>query len=181
VKFNLVSFYKNITNQTPKVILIYGFYFSLIVVFSLAVIRDLIYARYFNASIETLTLVGAFMGYYLLHIKQKFLIANYILYGVATFPILLLIAMNHFANFSIIYTILLPLAYFFLFDLKKAIGFSLSTYLGLIFIIRYQQLIYVNEPYLHNPMVLFNIFLTALLIFSFGLFITSLSINLIVI
>ena len=51
-------------------ILLYGFHFSFLFIFALAILRDLYFQHYFNASINLFAWLSTGASYYLLHYKK---------------------------------------------------------------------------------------------------------------
>jgi len=153
-----------------KEILLYGFHFSFIFIFTLAVLRDVYFVHYFNASINFFSLVLSIISYYLLHVKFKENIASNIIMFIAIFPLYFLIYFNHFGNMVIVYVILLPIAAYFLLAFKKALIVNLFMYLLLIGMLYYIYTIEPNAPILSNPLALINIAFASLFIMFFGIF-----------
>ncbi len=151
-------------------ILLYGFHFSFIFVFTLAVTRDLLYEHYFNATISSSAILASVMSYYFLHYKHKILLSSYIIIGTSVIPLFILIYFNHFGNMVIIYVILLPIIAFFLLDLKKAIVINFLIYALLIGMLYTIYAINPEAPILNNPLALINITFASMFIIFFGVF-----------
>ena len=151
-------------------ILLYGFHFNFLLIFTLAVIRDLYFGNYFNSSINFLALFTTALSYYLLHFKGKNNLASNIIVTTAIVPLYILIYFNQFGNMVIIYVIFLPLAAFFLLEFKKAIIVNFLMYSLLISMLYYISTINPDAPILNNPLALINIVFASILILFFGIF-----------
>ncbi|WP_154806491.1 sensor histidine kinase [Sulfurovum lithotrophicum] len=151
-------------------ILLYGFHFSFLFIFILAVIRDLLFGNYFNASINFSALVTTAFSYYLLHFWSKKELASYLIIAIAVIPLYILIYFNHFGNMVIIYVILLPLATFFLIPFKKALIINGFIYILLIGILYYLSIAQPETPIINNPLALINIAFVSMLTVFFGIF-----------
>ena len=151
-------------------ILLYGFHFSFIFIFTLAVIRDVYLEHYFNASVNFSALFMSCLSYYLLHFKGKVDVTSNIIMAIAVIPLYTLIYFNHFGNMVIVYVILLPIAVFFLMDFKKALIINFFMYLLLIAMLYYISLVNPEAPILNNPLALINIAFASMFIMFFGIF-----------
>ena len=159
--------YKQMGHQQ---ILLYGFHFSFIVIFSLAVVRDLMFGNIFNASINFIGFFSTVISYYLLHFKHKERLASYLIIFIAIIPLYILIYFNHFGNMVIVYVILIPLAVFLLLRFKEALIFNLFIFLLLIVMLYYISIVQPNAPILNNPKALINITFVSILTMFFGIF-----------
>lgn len=166
--FNLYKYfpYKNMNHHE---ILLYGFHITFFFIFPLAIMRDIYFSNYFNAGVNSLTLSLSILSYYLLHYKQKIKLASYIIILVAVIPLYILIYFNHFSNLVIIYVVLLPLAPFFLLDLKPALFVNFFMYLLLIVMLYYISIVNPSNTLLNNPLALINIVFASMFIVSFGI------------
>ena len=153
-----------------KEILLYGFHFSFFLVFSLAVIRDILFVHYFNASVNFIAFSLTFLSYLLLHYKNKNELSSYLIMFTAVFPLYFLIYFNHFGNLVIVYVILLPIAAFFLLEFKPAIIVSVFMYILLVVMLYYIHQVDPNAPILNNPLALINIIFASIFILFFGVF-----------
>jgi len=151
-------------------ILLYGFHFSFIFMFFLAVIRDLYFLHFFNASVNFSALSMTLVSYYLLHYHHKRELSSHIILAIAVVPLYILIYFNHFGNMVIVYVILLPIAVFFLMDFKKALIINFLMYILLISMLYYISLINPDVPILNNPLALINITFASMFIIFFGIF-----------
>lgn len=151
-------------------ILLYGFHFSFVVIFTLAVIRDLIFGNVFNASINFSGLFSTIISYYFLHFKNKENLASYLIILIAIIPLYILIYFNHFGNLVIIYVMLIPLAVFFLLPFRQAVIFNFLIFLLLICMLYYISTVQPNAPILNNPKALINITFVSILTMFFGIF-----------
>ncbi len=151
-------------------ILLYGFHFSFIFMFFLAVIRDLYFLHFFNASINFTAFGMTLVSYYLLHYHHKRELSSHIILAIAVIPLYILIYFNHFGNMVIVYVILLPIAVFFLMDFKKALIINFLMYILLISMLYYISLINPEAPILSNPLALINITFASMFIIFFGIF-----------
>jgi len=151
-------------------ILLYGFHFNFIFIFSLAVSRDLYFGNLFNASVNFSALFITTLSYYLLHFKQKVSLASNIIVAIAIIPLYILIYFNHFGNMVIIYVIFLPLAAFFLLEFKKALFVNFYMYVLLATMLYHISIVNPQAPILHNPLALINIGFASILILFFGIF-----------
>jgi len=151
-------------------ILLYGFHFNFMLIFFLAVLRDLYFVHFFNASINFSALSMVSFSYYLLHFHNRVNIASNLIIGVAVIPLFTLIYFNHFGNMVIIYVIFLPLAAFFLLEFKKAIIVNFLIYILLIAMLYYIHIVNPEAPILNNPLALINIVFASILIIFFGIF-----------
>ncbi len=151
-------------------ILLYGFHFSFLLIFSLAVIRDLGFDNLFNAGINGTSLLSTIASYYLLHFKNKQTLASYLIIFIAILPLYILIYFNHFGNLVIIYVILIPLAVFLLLPFKEALLVNLFVFLLLIGMLYYISLVQPDAPILNNPKALINITFVSILTMLFGVF-----------
>ncbi len=153
-----------------KEILLYGFHFSFIFIFSLAVVRDLLFVHYLNASVNGFALIVSILSYYQLHCKGTKQLSAYLIMFVAVFPLYFLIYFNHFGNLVIIYVVLLPLVAFFLLGFKQALFVSFIMYLLLVGMLYFIHIISPQAPILHNPLALINIVFASILVLLFGIF-----------
>ena len=151
-------------------ILLYGFHFSFFLVFFLAVVRDLYFVHYFNATINATAFLMTLVSYYLMHIKAKKALASYIIMAIAIIPLYILIYFNHFGNMVIVYVILLPIASFFLLNFKEAIVINTFMYILLIAMLNYIATITPDAPIISNPLALINIAFASVFIIFFGIF-----------
>lgn len=151
-----------------RTILLYGFHFSLMFIFFLAPIRDLLFGHYFNFLINGSAFFVTVWSYYLLNFKKRITLAIYLILTVAIVPLYILIYYNNFENLVVIYIILLPLASFFLLDFKPAIAVNVGIYLSLSLLLYSIAVKDPLEPTLHNPLALINIAFATILIISFG-------------
>ena len=76
---------------------------------------------------------------------------------------------NNFSDFTVIFAIILPLASFFLYNLKRAIISTAVVYSILILLIFHLHTQYTDHPYLNSPTALINTAIGALFIIAFGL------------
>ena len=151
-------------------ILLYGFHFSFFLVFTMAVIRDIYFGNYFNASINFTSFCLTCISYYLLHFRSKVDIASYIIMFIAIVPLYILIYFNHFDNMVIVYVILLPIAAFFLLEFKKALTVNLFMYILLVSMLYYIASVNPQAPIVNNPLALINIAFASIFIMFFGIF-----------
>ena len=151
-------------------ILLYGFHFNFLLIFTLAVLRDVYFGNYFNASINFCAFSMTAFSYYLLHFRGMCNISSNLIVTIAIIPLYILIYFNHFGNMVIIYVIFLPLAAFFLLEFKKAIVVNFLMYVLLISMLYYISITHPEAPILHNPLALINIFFASILILVFGIF-----------
>lgn len=151
-------------------ILLYGFHFNFLLIFTLAVTRDLLFNNYFNASVNFTAFSLSAVSYYFLHFKHKVNLASNIMVATAIIPLYILIYFNHFGNMVIIYVIFLPLAAFFLLELKKAIVVNILMYILLIGMLSHINNVNPDSPILNNPLALINIAFASILIIVFGVF-----------
>jgi len=151
-------------------ILLYGFHVSFIVIFTLAVVRDLLFSNTFNATINGIGLVSTVISYYFLHFKKKTTLASYLIIFIAIIPLYILIYFNHFGNMVIVYVILIPLAVFLLLPLRKALQFNLFIFLLLISMLYYVYSVNPDAPILNNTKALINITFVSMLTMFFGVF-----------
>ena len=156
--------------MSHKEILLYGFHFSFVFVFILAVSRDIYFNNYLNAAINFTSLVLTCISYYFLHYKQKITLATNIIMATAVIPLYILIYLNHFENMVIVYVILLPLAAFYLMEFKKALFTNFLMYLLLVVMLYYIYTIHPQTPIINNPLALINIAFASILITFFGIF-----------
>ncbi len=159
--------YKKMDHQD---ILLYGFHFSFLLIFTLAVIRDLFFGNVFNASINGSGFCFTLLSYYLLHFKGLKSVASYLIILIAIVPLYILIYFNHFGNMVIVYVILIPLAVFFMLPLKQALVTNVFIFLLLILMLRYLYSINPDTPILNNPKALINIGFVSILTMLFGIF-----------
>lgn len=151
-------------------ILLYGFHFSFIFIFSLAVIRDLYFGNIVNAMINAAGVMLTLLSYYLLHFKGRRVISSYMIIAIAIIPLYALIYLNHFGNLVIIYVILIPLAVFFLLPFREAFAVNIFVFLLLISMLYYISIIQPDAPILNNPKALINITFVSVLTMLFGVF-----------
>ncbi len=151
-------------------ILLYGFHVSFIVIFTLAVIRDLYFDNLFNASINGSGLLCTLLSYWLLHFKGLKNLASYLIIFIAIIPLYILIYFNHFGNMVIVYVILIPLAVFFLLPLKKALIANIFIFMLLVFMLKYVYSVNPDAPILNNTKALINIAFVSMLTMFFGIF-----------
>lgn len=151
-------------------ILLYGFHFSFLFIFALAVLRDLYFQHYFNASINLLAWISTGVSYYLLHYKKHEIFTSYIIIAIATIPLYTLIYFNHFGNMVIVYVILIPIAVFFLLPFKDAIIVNILLDILLIGMLYYISIINPEAPIISNNLALINIAFVSILTIFFGIF-----------
>jgi len=159
--------YKEMGHQQ---ILLYGFHFSFMVIFSFAVLRDLMFENIFNASINFSGIFTTFISYYLLHFRHKERLSSYLIIFIAIIPLYILIYFNHFGNMVIVYVILIPLAVFFLLRFKEALIFNFFIFLLLVAMLYYISTVHPDAPILSNPKALINITFVSMLTMFFGIF-----------
>jgi two-component sensor histidine kinase len=151
-------------------ILLYGFHFTFLFIFALAVIRDLIFQHPFNAAINFSAFALSAISYYLLHFKSTSTLSSYLVLIIAVIPLYILIYFNHFGNMVIVYVLLLPIVSFFLLPFKKALITNFLMYILLISMLYYISIIQPDAPILNNTLALINIALASILIMLFGIF-----------
>ncbi|MEA2073896.1 MAG: sensor histidine kinase [Campylobacterota bacterium] len=151
-------------------ILLYGFHFNFLLIFTLAVFRDLYFDNYFNASVNFSALFISGVSYYFLHFKKMTNLASNLIVVIAVVPLYILIYFNHFGNMVIIYVIFLPLAAFFLLEFKKAIVVNFLIYVLLIGMLIHISNVDPQAPILNNLFALINIVMASILILVFGIF-----------
>jgi len=158
------------TEMDHQKILLYGFHFSFLFIFLLAVLRDIYFQHYFNASINFTAWMSTGISYYLLHYKKYTILTSYIIIAIATIPLYILIYFNHFGNMVIVYVLLIPIAVFFLLPFKNALHVNTLLYLLLIGMLYYISNINPNAPILNNKQALINIGFVSILTIFFGIF-----------
>jgi len=151
-------------------ILLYGFHFTFLFIFTLAVIRDLIFQHPFNAAVNFSAFTLSGISYYLLHFKSKITLSSYLVLLIAIIPLYILIYFNHFGNMVIVYVLLLPIVSFFLLPFKKALIINFLMYILLISMLYYISIIQPDAPILSNTLALINITFASILIMLFGIF-----------
>jgi len=151
-------------------ILLYGFHFTFLFIFTLAVIRDIYFQHYFNATVNFSAIITSAISYYLLHFKHQKVLTSYIVLAIAIVPLYILIYFNHFGNMVIVYVLLLPIVSFFLLDFRQALVTNLFIYLLLISMLYYISTINPDAPILNNKLALINIAFASILIMLFGIF-----------
>lgn len=151
-------------------ILLYGFHISFIIIFTLAVVRDLLFSNLFNASINGMGLLLTLLSYYFLHFKEKHTLASYLIIFIAIIPLYILIYFNHFGNMVIVYVLLIPLAVFLLLPFKQAFIFNIFIFLLLISMLYYIYTVNPDAPILNNSKALINIAFVSILTTLFGIF-----------
>jgi len=151
-------------------ILLYGFHFSFLFIFALAILRDLYIQHYFNACINISAWTATVISYYFLHYKKREILTGYIIISIATIPLYTLIYFNHFGNMVIVYVILIPLAVFFLLPFKNAFLINLLLDILLVGMLYYISIISPNAPIINNNLALINIAFVSILTIFFGIF-----------
>ena len=151
-------------------ILLYGFHFSFLFIFALAILRDLYFQHYFNASINLFAWLSTGASYYLLHYKKLEILTSYIIIAIATIPLYTLIYFNHFGNMVIVYVILIPLAVFFLLPFKNALIVNILLDILLMSMLYYISIINPEAPIISNNLALINIAFVSILTIFFGIF-----------
>lgn len=151
-------------------ILLYGFHFSFLFIFTLAVIRDLIFNNLFNATINFSGFLLTLISYALLHFRNKTTLASYMIILIAILPLSILIYVNHFGNLVIIYVMLIPLAVFFMLPFRQAVFVNIFIFILLIGMLYHLSTIQPDAPILNNPKALINIAFVSILTMLFGVF-----------
>jgi two-component sensor histidine kinase len=160
----------NFLQSDYKHTLIVGFLLSYIAVTgSLAIINTLL-GRYYR-SIPELIFVSVITMTYLYYknigYSQRIL---HITFWTPAIHVLLLLYISHFYDFTVIYAIVLPLASFFLYELKDALKNTSFFYMLLAALILYMRSQFPEHPYLHSPTALLNTVFGSIFVIAFGLF-----------
>lgn len=151
-------------------ILLYGFHFNFMFIFTLALLRDLYFENCFNASISFSVLLSTTISYYLLHFKKMANISSNIIVTTAIVSLYILIYSNNFSSMFIVYIVFLPLAAFFLLDFKKAIFINALMYLLLIIMLNHSTSVHPDIEILNDPLAVINIIFASILVLFFGIF-----------
>jgi len=151
-------------------ILLYGFHFSFIFIFCLAVIRDIFLGNLFNASVNFSAFAMTWVSYYLMDVKKHEKLATYLIIAIAIIPLYILIYFNHFGNLVIVYVLLIPIVVFFLLPFKPAFYVNILLYILLICMLYYISIVKPDDPIIHNTKALINIGFSSILVMFFGIF-----------
>ncbi len=151
-------------------ILITGFLLSYMgVTASLALINGL--SERYDRALPEFVFVTIIAATYLYFRKTgNIKLTTHLLFWTPAIHIFLLLYMNRFNDFTIIYAIILPLASFFLYELRNALIHTLCIYILLGLLVFYMRMHYPEHPFLHSPTALLNTLFGSVFVIAFGLF-----------
>ncbi len=151
-------------------ILLYGFHFSFILVFSLSIIPDYFMETSLSLIIDLVATILTFFSYYQLHYKKREFVAKILITILTIVPVFSLIYVNHSSNFDIVYVALLPLVSFYLYTLKEALLINMLIYILIGSLFYYIYITDATDIIMHNPFALINVFFATIFVMFFGLF-----------
>ncbi len=164
------TFRSSLLSLEYKHLLVRGFLGTYITIALLLCIINTITQRYDRAIPEAIFVLIMLMG------ARHYLKTGNVLWGAhMSFwpPALLILFQLHthqFNDFTIIYALLLPLATFFLYSLRRALVYTGIVYTILALLIIYWRLQLESHLYLHSTTALVNTLFGALFVIAFGLF-----------
>jgi two-component sensor histidine kinase len=162
---NITIFKNFIDNHSKKEIFLFGFYISFIALLLLSAVLDYQIQNYSDFKIEFIFAIFAFAGLIYLYVSKDIDVGINIMVILATFMTYVLSAYNGFgiSNFHII----IPLSYFLLFTLKRALVYFFIHH-SIVFSL-YLYGTYV-EQIQYNISKLIGIFIAILFVLAFGIF-----------
>lgn len=153
-----------------KHILVSGFLLSYIGVALLLVIANSLNGRYDRAVAELVFITIMTGGYFYYRKTGDTLIGAHFSFWPPAALIFVQLYNSHFYDFTVIYAIVLPLASFFLYELRRAIVYTTVIYSLLALTIIYARTQFVDHPYLHSSISLVNTVFGSVFVIAFGLF-----------
>ncbi len=163
------SSFSNFVHSDYNNILVAGFLYSYISITTLLAIANTVTGRFDRAGAE-IVFLAIMLGGYLYYRKSKNeLVGAHFSFWPPAVLIFFQLYHNNFSDFTVIFAIILPLASFFLYNLKRAIISTAVVYSILILLIFHLHTQYTDHPYLNSPTALINTAIGALFIIAFGL------------
>ncbi len=157
-------------NKSREVVLLHGFYLSYMLILAVASVVDFFSEKYTDAISEVIFLfVCIAVSLYYYRTKQTRLPSLAAIW-IAALNLYVLLYSNGFENHVIIFTVLVPLAPFFLLSLKEALFQTFLFYLFLALLMYYTALMHDEHMLLHNSSALINFGYAIFFIISFGFF-----------
>ena len=165
----LAHFFLDIKHSNSKVILLYRFHITIILVNLIALIIDFIAERYSNAIIESSVVFTLLINLWWLRLHSEVKKSAYIFLLIISTALFSIIFINHFATMSVVFVLLLPLTTLLFIRFKYSLLIEIALFIIMAILLYVEYINNPTNPLVQNPQALFNLAYTALIIFIFGL------------
>ncbi len=165
----LARLFLDIKHADAKLVVLYRFHVSIIIVNLIALGIDFFAQRYENAVIEFATV--SFLLANLWYLRHSMLLQRsaYLFLMVISTTLFTLIFINHFATMSVVFVLLLPLTTLLFISFKHSLFIEVALFIIMAVLLYIEYLNNPSNPLVQNPQALFNLAYTAIIIFIFGL------------
>lgn len=159
----------DINHDNHKVVLLYRLHILVIIINIFAICMDTYNQKYTNVGIEVLSFLTLVLNTFFLRYGSKLVFSAYRFIAIVSSLLFTLIYINHFATMSLIFILLLPLTTLLFFSIKETLLMSFVLLCSLAILLYIDSLHTTTNIFAQNPMALFNLFYTLIIIYGFGL------------
>ncbi len=164
------AIFKHFEKYPRSAVYVYGIFISFIIIFTLAMIKDFYVENYKDAWLELISLLATIIGLIYFRKNRDVLQGSIVTTSITFFSILSLLVSNEFGHYTIVYSVVAPIAIFFLFEYKVALRITIIFYTLVALLIVYGYYSFENSYFVHDFDSIFNIFITSLIVMAFGFF-----------
>jgi len=164
-----ISSFFQLKQKDQKTVLLYRFHLMVILINLIAAVIDIATQRYQNLFVEmAIVLILSANVWFLVHKGSTEKVAYLFLATLAT-GLLILIHINHFATMSVVFILLIPLMTMLFIPFKYSLLLELLLFILMGVLLYVEYLENPGNPIVQNPMALFTLAYTAIIIYIFGL------------
>lgn len=156
-------------HKDHRVVLLYRFHITIIIVNLLAFGIDMFSGRYHNAIVESIAIAALLFNLWRLHMHDRLKEAAYLFLGIISALLFTLIYINHFATMSVVFVLLLPLTTLLFIRLWHSVLIEAVLFAIMAFLLYIEYLNNPDNPLVQNPQALFHLAYAAVIIYIFGL------------
>ena len=152
-----------------RLVLLYRFHITIIIVNLLAFGIDMFSGRYYNAVVESAAVAALFFNLWRLHAYSRLKEAVFLFLGIISALLFTLIYINHFATMSVVFVLLLPLTTLLFIKLRYSVLIEAIMFVVMALLLYGEYLNNPDNPLVQNPQALFHLAYAAAIIYIFGL------------
>ncbi len=161
--------FPSLQSHDHKMILLYRFHITLIVVNIIACGMDLLTQRYMNAMIELGALTALVCNLWFLARYRRLDLSAYLFFFITATALATLIYSNSFATMSVVFILLLPVTTLLFIRLRYSLLLTAMLFALMTVLLYMESLHNPSNPLIQNPQALFNLAYAAVIIYIFGL------------
>ena len=164
-----ISHFFQLKQRDQKTVLLYRFHLMVILINLIAVAIDIATQRYQNLFVEMAIVLILSVNVWFLLQKGSIEKVAYVFLATLATGLLILIHVNHFATMSVVFILLIPLMTMLFIPFKYSLLLELLLFMLMGVLLYVEYLENPGNPIVQNPMALFTLAYTAIIIYLFGL------------